>query len=196
MGTIQSRLCGARDLIVSVLVLGLFGCGEGGEPAGTGGPGEATVSAAPREGDPATVSRLAHDFMEALSARNTGRLDQLMAPHARLFSIREGESGPIYGVRTREEFLEGLAGGSADFLERIWEPVVEVSGRIGMVWAPYDFHSDGAFTHCGIDVLAFLKLEEGWRVTSVTYNVVREGCPNSPLGPPAGAEGVVGEPGL
>jgi len=134
----------------------------------------------------AEVTRLAYDFMQALSQRNTVRLDELMASHATLFSIREGDSGPVYGVRTREEFLEGLAEGGSTFLERIWEPTVEVSGRIAMVWAPYDFHVDGALSHCGIDVLAFMKLEEGWKVTSITYNVVREGCEPSPLGVPGG----------
>jgi len=59
-----------------------------------------------------------------------------------------------------------------------------VSGRVGIVWAPYDFHLNGEFSHCGVDVLTFLKLEDGWKVTSITYNVVREGCPPSPLGEP------------
>ncbi len=136
--------------------------------------------------DRAEVTQLAFDFMEALSVRDTAGLNQLLAPHAALFSIREGEEGPAYGIRTREEFLGGLADGGPDFLERIWEPTVEVTGRIGMVWAPYDFHSDGVFSHCGVDVLAFLKMAEGWKVTSVTYNVVREGCPDSPLGAPGG----------
>ena len=63
---------------------------------------------------------------------------------------------------------------------------MEVTGRIGMVWAPYDFHSEGFFSHCGIDVLAFLNMAEGWKVTSVTYYVVRDGCPESPLGTPEG----------
>jgi hypothetical protein len=124
--------------------------------------------------------------MEALSSRDAERLDELLAPQAALFSIREGESGPRYSVRHREEFLGGIAERQTEFLERIWEPVVEVSGRIAMVWAPYDFHMQGSFSHCGIDVLAFLKMEEGWKVTSITYNVVQESCPPSPLGSPGG----------
>jgi hypothetical protein len=136
--------------------------------------------------DVLAVTRLATDFMDALSSRDTERLDEMLAPRARLFSIREGESGPIYGVRTREEFLEGLDEGGGEFRERIWEPVVEVSGRVAMVWAPYDFHLDGELSHCGIDILALMKMEEGWKVTSITYNVVREGCPVSPPGTSGG----------
>lgn len=188
MRTIRFRALRWGVLLVSALGLFTVGCrGSREEGEGSGVVGAGQAPAEPSQGaEVAEVTRLAHDFMQALSDRNTSRLDELMAPQARLFSIREGDSGPVFGVRTREEFLEGLAGGGTAFLERIWDPVVEVSGRIAMVWAPYDFHMDGALSHCGIDVLAFMKLEEGWKVTSITYNVVREGCAPSPLGEPGG----------
>ena len=119
---------------------------------------------------------------EALARRILA--DDGIACEAMLYSLRDGEAGPVFGARTRESFLEGLQGESRVFLERIWEPVVEVSGGVAMVWAPYDFHLDGVFSHCGVDVLTFLKLEGGWKVASVTYDVVREGCEPSPLGAP------------
>ncbi len=163
----------------------LFACGQGREDEGPDPEGTAVI---PADSDPdrLEVTRLAYEFMEALSSRDVQRLDQMMAPHARLFSIREGEEGADYRVRTREEFLEGLAQEGPEFVERIWEPVVELKGRIGMVWAPYDFHVSGELTHCGIDVLAFLKMGEGWKVTSITYNLVTDDCPVSPLGPEEG----------
>jgi hypothetical protein len=174
----------ARVVFGVFLVPFFFACGQGGE---SGKPDLDGAAIIPAETNPdrLEVTRLAYEFMEALSARNTDRLDELMAPHARLFSIREGEEGAEYRVRTREEFLEGLSEEGPDFVERIWEPVVELRDRIGMVWAPYDFHVDGELTHCGIDVLAFLKMDEGWKVTSITYNLVRDDCPVSPLGPGA-----------
>jgi len=142
--------------------------------------------AAAQEDEVASVTQLAHDFMHALSIRDIGRLDEFLAPQAMLYSVREDEQGPVLGARTREDFLQGLGGDTRQFLERIWEPVVEVSGRVAMVWSPYDFHLDGSFSHCGIDVLTLLRLDGGWKVASITYNVVREGCGPSPLGAPGG----------
>jgi hypothetical protein len=139
-----------------------------------------------QETEEAVVVQLAHDFMEALSTRDAGTLGELLAPQAMIYSVRESEEGPSYGVRTAADFLEGIGGGSGPILERIWNPIVEVNGRVAMVWAPYDFHSGDAFSHCGIDVLTYLKLEDGWKVTSITYDVVREGCAPSPLGAPGG----------
>jgi len=135
-------------------------------------------------GEEPVVTQLAYHFMHALSIHDTETLSGLLAPQAMVYSVREGDSGPVYGVRTRENFLEGIGSDSREFLERIWEPVVEVSGGVAMVWAPYDFHLEGSFSHCGIDILTYLKLEGGWKVTSITYDVVREGCVPSPLGEP------------
>jgi hypothetical protein len=173
---------------VFILLAGptLAGCGVGGS---AGNP--ETVPGENQAGLPPTAAQtelteVAHTFMAALSDRDVARLDGMLAPGATLYSVREGEGGTVYGVRTREEFLEGLSAGGDRFLERIWDPVVEVRGRTGMVWAPYDFHLNGAFSHCGIDVLTLLRLEEGWKVTSITYDVVRENCEASPLGAPEG----------
>ena len=135
-------------------------------------------------GEDVVVTRLAHDFMHALSSRDTEALDALLAPQAMIYSVREGEEGPVFGVRDRASFLAGIGSGSSPILERIWDPVVEVSGRVAMVWAPYDFHAGNTFSHCGIDILTYLKLEDGWKITGITYDVVREGCEPSPLGAP------------
>jgi hypothetical protein len=139
-----------------------------------------------QEGEEAVVTGLAYQFMDALSSRDTGTLDDLMASQAMIYSVRESEEGPRYGVRTAIDFLEGIGTGSSPILERIWDPRVEVNGRVAMVWAPYDFHAGDTFSHCGIDILTYLKLEDGWKVTSITYDVVQEGCEASPLGAPGG----------
>lgn len=179
----MSRFGSVGFLLFSTVGL-LLGCG-GGEQ--TEAPTVmALVPRNPDEVQAAVVTRLAHEFMEALSTQDTETLTRLLAPRAMLYSVRDGETGPVLGVRTRESFLEGIGGDSRDLLERIWDPWVEVSGRVGIVWAPYDFHLNGEFSHCGIDVLTFLNLEDGWKVTSITYNVVREGCGESPLGVPGG----------
>jgi len=172
--------------LLSILGAGILlqGCGGMGQVPGEGEVEAETTGGIPLTPEQLELSDMTNSFMEALSARDVDRLEGMLAPGAMLYSIRESEAGPSYGVRTREEFLGGLAEGGSPFRERIWDPVVEVRGRTGMVWAPYDFHLDGSFSHCGIDVLTFLRLTEGWKVTSITYDVVRDDCEPSPLGEP------------
>ena len=130
------------------------------------------------------VSDVAISFLSALSAADTATLSMLLAPEAMVYSVREGEGGPSLRAVPRAAFLESLGGEDQELLERMWDPTVEVDGGVAMVWAPYDFHLNGDFSHCGIDVFTLLDGPEGWQVTSITYNVVREGCAPSPLGPP------------
>jgi hypothetical protein len=131
------------------------------------------------------VEMVARAFLEALSETDTAALRGLMASEVNLSSVREGPGGAAIGHSTGEDFLASLGRENQNLLERMWEPTVLVEGRVAVVWTPYDFHLNGEFSHCGIDIFTLLKGEDGWRVTGVTYNVIREGCPPSPLGPPA-----------
>ena len=69
-------------------------------------------------------------------------------------------------------------------LERFWDATVIVDGPLAVVRAPYDFHADGKFSHCGTDIFMLAKSGGAWQITSVSYTVVRTGCAPSPLGPP------------
>jgi len=137
----------------------------------------------------AAVEGVAKTFLSALSSRDTATLSLLLTPGSMIYSVRDGEGGPVLGAVTRVAFLEGLGDEDRVFLERMWSPTVEIDGRVAMVWAPYDFYVDDDFSHCGVDVFTMLKGPEGWQVASITYNVVREGCPPSPLGPPERSDG-------
>lgn len=137
-----------------------------------------------QEGEEAIVLQMTNDLLRALSAGDTATLAELLAPEAMIQSVRDAAGGVEMGARTRTSFLSGLGEDDRDLLERMWDPTVMVQGRVAMVWTPYDFHVDGGFSHCGIDVFTFLKGEDGWKVSGITYDVVREGCSPSPLGPP------------
>jgi hypothetical protein len=103
-----------------------------------------------------------------------------------IYSVREEPSGPSIRPVSRAAFLESMGREDRVLLERMWDPTVLVQDRVAVVWTPYDFHLSGEFSHCGIDVFTMLKSAAGWKVVSITYNVVREGCPPSPLGAPGG----------
>lgn len=146
----------------------------------------ATVAAQEMSSEEIEVVGLAEDFLSALSAGDTASLAVMMTPGAMLYSVREGSQAPEVRAVARQAFLNSLGGDEQAFIERMWEPEVRVDGRVAMVWTPYDFHLNGDFSHCGIDVFTFLNGPEGWQVVSITYNVRRGGCPPSPLGPVKG----------
>jgi len=157
-------------LALGLVPFGFFACAV---PPSVPGPAETAVL------------EVTDAFFEALSAGDTATLGALVAPGAALHSVRKGDPGLSVGARTREEFLTGIGEDDGDLLERVWDPTVLVENGVAVVWTPYDFHLNGEFSHCGIDVLTLLESEEGWRITGVTYNVTTAGCAPSPLGPPS-----------
>lgn len=81
-----------------------------------------------------------------------------------------------------------------EYLERIWDPVILVDGDIAMIWAPYDFHINGKFSHAGVDAMSFLRSDTGWKVAGIVWSVEPEQRADAPVLESALAEAAV-EPG-
>ncbi len=80
-------------------------------------------------------------------------------------------------------FNVSLATSKVRLTERMWTPTVVLHGTIAEVHAPYDFHIDGKFSHCGTDLFTVVRATGEWRIASIIYTVQRTGCAPSPLGP-------------
>jgi hypothetical protein len=93
-----------------------------------------------------------------------------------------GADGKV-STSTAETFVTRVSAAKQAYLERMWEPKVLVRGGIAVLWAPYDFHLDGKFSHCGIDTASFVKVAGAWKIASLSYTRETANCPVSPLGP-------------
>jgi hypothetical protein len=131
--------------------------------------------------DRQAVLALAQAFFDALAAKDGPALRRLCLADARILSIRPGAA-----VRSRslEEDITALTASRERLLERMWNLTVHLQGRIATVWAPYDFHRDGVFSHTGIDTFTFLKTDDGWKIAALAYTVEPDRPSAHPAGPP------------
>lgn len=136
--------------------------------------------------DETEVVAVVERFFEAMATGDTILGANTLVMQGQFANVRKTPEGTRVGTTSHTEFLGVIGRGEQKLLERMWDPTVMVHGRVAMVWAPYDFHIDGAFSHCGVDVFSLVKTDEGWRIAGVTFTVEREDCPESPLGPPGG----------
>ena len=134
--------------------------------------------------DEVAVRHTAEAVLAAISSADSAALRVLFLPGAQVVSVRGEGDSTFTSWRTAEETVRGIGGSQAEFLERMWNPEIRVSGDIATVWTPYDFYVDREFSHCGIDAFQLARTRDGWKVVSVFYTVVRERCPPSPLGSP------------
>ncbi len=120
---------------------------------------------------------VAQKFMDVLAARDPEAGKSIIVPDARYSTIRPDGTMTAASLA---EMMDRLPARKERLLERMFEPLVRVSGRVAMVWAPYDFHRDGKFSHCGVDVFTLFKTSAGWRIVSLAYTVEPSGCPQRP----------------
>lgn len=140
----------------------------------------ASLSAAGGEEEKAVLAAVQRLF-DGMAAHDAAMIKSVMTPDARLVRVtRLGKPAATSG----DDFAAGIAANKNQLLERIWSPTVLVRGNLAMVWAEYDFHSNGKFHHCGIDAFLMLKTDEGWKASTISDTSETEGCKPSPLGPP------------
>ena len=137
------------------------------------------------DADRQAVLALAQAFFDALAAKDGPALRKLCLPEARILSLRPGPDGAVVRSRSLEEDITALTTSREGLLERMWNPTVHLQGRIATLWAPYDFHRDGAFSHSGIDTFTFMKTGQGWRIAAMAYTVEPDRPSTHPAGPPS-----------
>jgi len=131
----------------------------------------------------AAVMDVIETFFAGMTAKDTEGMREIMTHDGILYGYRDGPDGPDVFRITHTEYLENLASREGVPIERIWNPEVEVRDRIAIAWTPYDFHSDGVFSHCGVNTFSLLKGTNGWKITGIVFSVQTDGCEDSPLGP-------------
>jgi hypothetical protein len=132
------------------------------------------VLAAQKEDEKSAVLATVQQFFDTMTSRDVEGARRVLMPEARMFSVRDQNGQSV--ARASGE-------GKQANRERMWDPEVRIRGGIASVWTPYDFWTDGKFSHCGVDIFDLVKTADGWKIAAVTYTVERTGCAPSPLGP-------------
>ena len=130
-----------------------------------------------------SVVATVHEFFRTMTANDSSRAAQTVNGNGIMFSFQPSGDSTVLTHGTLASFPVMLATNKRALVERMWEPTVMVHGNIATVWAEYDFHVNGAFSHCGVDAFTLAREPAGWRIVQVTYTVERTGCKPSPLGP-------------
>jgi ketosteroid isomerase-like protein len=125
-------------------------------------------------------------FFVAMKERDIEAYAAALVPEATYFTRRITADGPgPVRMRTGAEDLAGMRTGTERLEEWIFDPVVLVRGPLAVLWAPYLFHVDGRFSHCGVDIFQMARLERTWKMTNASWTVETEGCTETGPAKPA-----------
>lgn len=130
----------------------------------------------------ASVKLVIDNFFESINTGNGELLASLEVEGAQILNIREGAAGE-YEFAARNWFVAENFSSETQLTERYWDEELLISDVLAVFWAPYDFHVDGEFSHCGVDVLNLIKIEGAWKIGHAMWTIQEPDCEASPLGP-------------
>lgn len=140
----------------------------------------AAQTAGPASQEKAVVEAVQKVF-DAMLAKDAAALEAAFVQGAVLAAVRD--DGRV-AVTPAGGWQAGIVKAEGALLERMWSPKVFIDGNLATLWAPYDFHRGGKFSHCGTDQVTLVRQDGQWRIVSLAYTMKRSGCEPSPLGEP------------
>lgn len=139
------------------------------------------IAQAPKTVNDSVVAAV-NEFFRTMTANDSAGAAKTVNGEGTMFSFQPRGDSTFLSRSTLGSFPVMLATNKRSLVERMWNPTVLVHGKIATVWAEYDFHINGEFSHCGVDAFTLAREPMGWRIVNVTYTVERTGCKPSPLG--------------
>jgi hypothetical protein len=103
-------------------------------------------------------------LFDGMAHRNADAIRATALPGATLLLMRDGKPSKL----TIEEFAEHVAAPSkATIEERIHDPTIRIDDDLAVVWAPFNFFSNGKVDHCGTDLFSLVRVDGKWLIASI-----------------------------
>lgn len=116
-------------------------------------------------------------FLTAISESDLEGQAKMQTPDGMTYQWRPAEGGGMHiTARPNSYWTDPARNDGSVYRERYWSPTVMIRGGIAVVWAPYEFWIDGETSHCGIDVVDFVKINGEWMVSNAMWTVEPDDC--------------------
>ncbi|MGA8530628.1 MAG: nuclear transport factor 2 family protein [Acidobacteriaceae bacterium] len=103
-------------------------------------------------------------LFDGMAHRDAAAILAPLVPGGSLTLMRDGKPVQI----SFNEFAARVAKpGTTRIEERIHHPLVRIDHDVAVVWAPFDFLSDGKVDHCGTDLFSLVLINGQWRIAAI-----------------------------
>jgi hypothetical protein len=103
-------------------------------------------------------------LFDGMAHRDAAAIRAPLLPGGSLTLMRDGK--PVQ--MSFDDFAARVAKpGTTRIEERIRHPLVRVDHDLAVVWAPFDFLSDGKVDHCGTDLFSLVRFNGQWRIAAI-----------------------------
>jgi hypothetical protein len=113
-------------------------------------------------------------MFDGMAHRDAAAIRAPLLPGGSLVLMRDGQ--PVR--MSFDDFATRVARpGTTRIEERIHDPLIRIDNDLAVVWAPFDFLSDGKVDHCGTDLFNLVRQNGQWLIASVA-DTGRKNCPS------------------
>jgi hypothetical protein len=103
-------------------------------------------------------------MFDGMAKRDAAAIKEPTLPGGVMVLMRDGKPTQM----TFEDFATRVGKpGKTQIEERIHDPLVRIDNDLAMVWAPFEFLSDGKVDHCGTDLFNLVRKDGKWLIASV-----------------------------
>ena len=159
-----------KILFISVLLLNFVGFAQ--KPISKNPPVQYSTKpfgSKAEEGDKKDILKVIDIFMTAVNSKDKSIFDSASYKGIQRIVTLVDQDKVTTTVYDNDTLLAGLKDIEDGFRERYWDAVVLTDGNIASVWAPYDFFSNGKFSHCGVDLFYLVKENKEWTIAHFGY---------------------------
>ena len=179
-----------RPSLLALITLSvLAGCtGPDGATPSPSAAGGSASDQEPSASERAATLAVLQTFFDALKTGDADLLKRVVHPEIVMRSTATNAAGETsFASSTPDDLAARLGAGGPPLIERMFDPVVRVSGAMATIWTPYDFYVGADFSHCGVDAATLMNSEDGWQIVSLTWTRLQPPvCARHPEGPPGG----------
>ena len=114
-----------------------------------------------------------HALFDGMAKRDAAAIKASAMPGTSLILMRDGKPSQM----SIEAFADRVGKpGKTAIEERIHDPIIHIDNDLAVVWAPFEFLSDGKVDHCGTDLFNLVRSEGKWLIVSLA-DTGRKDCP-------------------
>ncbi|MBH5321849.1 DUF2059 domain-containing protein [Aurantiacibacter sediminis] len=115
-------------------------------------------------------------FMNAFDAADEAAMMELLVDQAPVAFIEEREGEDRVGLVPLSALAQHIVNSPVPLQEPIWNLRGFEDGPVAVVTANFEFLIDGNRSHCGVNIFTLMRVEGEWKIATVTYSHITEGC--------------------
>ncbi len=124
------------------------------------------------------VHDLVDHMFQSMEQKDTAALRKCFTPGVQFttFSYDSKGNSRAKGVYLNDFLRQVSLIGEYDVEEKLTAWQCFIDDGMASVWAPYEFYFDKKFTHCGVNSIQVIKVQNEWRINQITDTRRKQDC--------------------